>query len=116
MRPKLGTFKGMLEVEHADPELATLEADPSRDSGFDGGTAKGIAKRFRATMQIIRTVSKINKLHQYNGLRYHRVPGSNTEWGLRLNQKWRLIVEPSGEETENEKMRILRIDNHYGDN
>lgn len=106
----------MVRVEHDDSELEKLENDPSMDRGFDGGTAKGIAERFRATMQTIRTVSKISKLHQFNGLRYHPVPGSKTEWGMRLNRKWRLIVEPSGEETENEKMRILRIDNHYGDN
>ena len=36
------------------------------------------------------------------------------EYRMWLNDKWRLIVEFSGEEP-NEIVRILRIENHYDD-
>jgi plasmid maintenance system killer protein len=105
----------MLLVEHADPDLERTEKNASQDKSFDGGFEKGIAKRFRYTMQLIRTVNRKNQLFQFGGLRFEKIKSSQTEWSMRLNKKYRLVVEPSGEEP-NEKIRILRIENHYDDN
>lgn len=102
----------MLQVEHADPDLARIETDKGFTAGFD----EGIAKKFRYTMQIIRTVSKKKQLYQFNGLRLHALPPPNSHQdSMRLNKKYRLIVEFSGEEP-NETVRIIEINNHYGDN
>lgn len=101
----------MLEVEYADPDLARMETDPAFTGGFD----VGIARKFRYTMQLIRTVTKKTQLYQFNGLNLHPLPPPKAHQdSMRLNKKWRLIVEFSGEEP-NEKIRIIEINNHYGD-
>src|SRR5258708_38469888 len=98
----------MLEVEHADPELARLEADTSQDAKY----AKGIGKRFRFSMQIIRQVQTERDLYRFNGLRYKRLKRPGGESAVWLNDQWRLEMIFSGE-APNEKVRILRISNHY---
>jgi toxin HigB-1 len=101
----------MLEVEHADPDLERMETDAAFTAGFDAG----IAKKFRYTMQIVRSVSKKNQLYQFKGLNLHQQPPPDThQHSMRLNLKYRLIVEFSGEEP-NEKIRTIEINNHYGD-
>lgn len=100
----------MLEVEHADPDLARMETDLGFTAGFDAG----IAKKFRYTMQQIRTVSRWNQLYQYKGFRLKKIaePSRYRFW---LNDKYRLIADYSGE-VPNEKVRTIEINNHYGDN
>lgn len=101
----------MIEVEHADPILARMETDAAFTGGFD----IRIAKKFRYTMQLIRTVSRKTQLYQFNGLNLHQLPPPNSHQdSMRLNKKWRLIVEFSGEEP-NEKVLTIEINNHYGD-
>ena len=100
----------MLVVEYADPDLALLETDTSQDSKH----AKGIGKRFRYAMQIIRTVKSENGLYQFGGLHYKRLKRPGGESAVWLNDKWRLEMIFSGESPD-EKVRILRISNHYDD-
>jgi plasmid maintenance system killer protein len=102
----------MLQVDHADPDLERMETDRDFTAGFE----EGIAKRFRYTMQLIRTVSKKKQLYQFNGLRLHPLPPPNSHQdSMSLNKKYRLIVEFSGDEP-NETIRIIEINNHYDDN
>lgn len=99
----------MLEVEHADPDLARLEIDPA----FTAGLAPPIVKQFRILMQIIRTVSRQSGLYQFGGRRLEKLSGQRQhEHSMRLNRKWRLIVEFSGNEPD-EKILIKGIENHY---
>lgn len=101
----------MLEATHADPELKRLEVE----AGFTAGLAPPIVKRFRVVMQIIRTVSKKNSLYQFGGLRLEKLGGKRQhQYSMRLNKKYRLIVEFSGEEPD-EKIVIIAIENHYED-
>ena len=101
----------MIEVEHGDPDLERMEKDPAFTGGFD----VGISKRFRHTLQIIRqSITRVKQLYQFNGLRFHKDPNS-PYYAIRLNKKYRLMVEWSGEEP-NEKIRTIEINNHYGDN
>lgn len=100
----------MLDVKHADPDLLALETDTPQDARYD----KGIGKRFRFTMQIVRTVESKGKLHQFGGLRLEKLKNAETEWSMRLNDRWRLIVEFEGEPPK-ELIRILRISDHYDD-
>ena len=100
----------MLQVEHADPNLARVETDAAFAAGLD----VGIAKKFRYVMQQIRIVTRKNQLYQYGGLRLKKLTRPGDEYRMWLNDKWRLIVEFSGEEP-NEIVRILRIENHYDD-
>jgi plasmid maintenance system killer protein len=100
----------MLKVEHADPELALLETNKSEDAKYD----KGVGKRFRFSMQIVRTVQTENDLYRFNGLHYKRLKRPGGESAVWLNDKWRLEMIFSGE-SPNEEVRILRISNHYDD-
>lgn len=100
----------MLVVEHADAELALLETDKAHDAKY----AQGVGKRFRFAMQIIRTVKAENGLHQFGGLHYKRLKRPGGESAVWLNDKWRLEMIFSGD-APNEKVRILRISNHYDD-
>lgn len=101
----------MLEVDHGDPDLARLETEP----GFTAGHAPPVVKQFRILMQIIRTVSKKNRLYQFGGRNLEKLGGKRKhQSSMRLNRKYRLIMEFSGEEP-NEKVLIVAIENHYGD-
>lgn len=100
----------MLQVEHADPDLARMETEHAFTAGFD----VGVAKKFRYTMQLIRTVTRRSQLYQFNGLRLKKLRRPGEEHAMRLNDKWRLIVEFSGGEPR-EIVRVMRIENHYDD-
>jgi plasmid maintenance system killer protein len=105
--PKL---RCMLEVEFADPDLELLEKEPSQDSKYE----KWVGKRFRYTMQIIRTVDRKNQLYAFKGLRLKKLERPGEDEAMWLNEKWRLEMVFSGKQPD-EKVRILRISNHYGD-
>ena len=99
----------MLEVAHADPDLARLETDPEFRANF----APPIVKQFRILMQIIRTVSRKTELYKFGGRRLEKLGGKRQEQhSMRLNKKYRLIVEFSGVEP-NERILIVGIENHY---
>lgn len=100
----------MLQVAHADPDLARMELEADFTAGFE----PGVVKKFRYTMQLIRTVSRKNQLYQFNGMRLKKLTGRDNEHSIRLTKKWRLLVEFEGDEPE-ERVLILRIENHYDD-
>jgi len=101
----------MLEVEHADPDLARVETE----ANFSGGFSPPVVNKFRYVMQLVRMVRAKNGLHQFGGLRLEKLSGKRQhQYSMRLNKKYRLIVAFSGQEPE-EKVRIVAIENHYGD-
>jgi len=101
----------MIEVAHADPEIARLETEPVFTAGFD----KPVVKGYRKAMQIIRSVSQKTVLYRFNGLHFEQLSGKRAhEHSVRLNKKWRLIMEFSGAPPE-ERVLIKGIENHYGD-
>lgn len=111
----------MLEIEHADPDLARLETDASYTAGF----AVPVIKQFRVLMQTIRTVSSRLGLYQFRGRRLEKLQGQrHHQHSMRLNRKWRLIVEFFGGVSDDEKapdakptekIKIVAIENHYDD-
>ena len=99
----------MLEVEHADNDLARIEAE----ADFTARLPAPVIKKFRILMQIIRSVSRRNSLYQFGGCRLEKLGGKRQhQHSMRLNKKYRLIVEFSGAES-NEKILIIGIENHY---
>lgn len=99
----------MLQVEHADPDLARLETDPDFRAGFQ----PPIVKQYRILMQQIRTASRRVSLYQFRGRRLKKLGGDRDhQHSMRLNKKWRLIVEFSGGEPD-ETIIIVGIENHY---
>ena len=102
-------FRDMLEVEHADADLARLEKDADSSADF----SISIVKQFRILMLLIRSVSRKNSLYQHGGRRLEKLGGKRQhQYSMRLNKKYRLIAEFSGEEP-NEKILIVGIENHY---
>ena len=99
----------MLEVEHADPDLARLETGVDYPVGF----SVPVVKQFRILMQLIRTASGKNALYQHGGRRLEKLGGKRQhQHSMRLNKKYRLIAEFFGE-VPNEKILIVGIENHY---
>lgn len=101
----------MLEVEHADSDLARIEIEKD----FIGGFSKPVAKQFRIVMQLVRTVSHEGQLCQFPSRKFEKLKGKRKhQHSLRLNKQWRLIVELYGK-APNKKIVIKAIENHYGD-
>ena len=99
----------MLEVELADPDLERLESD----AGFMAEWPSPIVKQYRVLIQLIRAASRKNALYQHGGRRLEKLGGKRQhQHSMRLNKKYRLIVEFSGEEP-NEKILIVGIEKHY---
>jgi len=101
----------MIEVSHDDADLFRLETDATYRAGF----AVPIVRAFRVVMQRIRSAPQINTLYQFKGQRLEKLKGSRShEHSMRLNKKWRLIMELSGTPPA-ERVLIKGIENHYGD-
>ncbi len=99
----------MLDVEHHDPDLRRLETDAEFTAGF----SPPIVKQFRILMQTIRSVSRRSALYQFRGRRLEKLSGQRQhQHSMRLNRKWRLIVEFAGAEPD-ERIVIVGIENHY---
>lgn len=96
-------------MDHTNANLARLETDPDFTAGFD----PPIVKQFRILMQIIRTISRKTELYKFGGRRLEKLGGKRQDqYSMRLNKKWRLIVEFSGPEPD-ERILIVGIENHY---
>lgn len=101
----------MIEVVHDNPDLSLLETDPH----FNAGYAVPVVRAFRVVMQRIRSVANVNSLYQFRGLRLEKLKGQRShQHSMRLNRKWRLIVELSSI-PPNERAVIKAIENHYDD-
>lgn len=100
----------MLKVEHADPDLQRVELEAE----YSAGLAVPVVKQFRILMQTIRCVSGKAALYQFRGRRLEKLKGGRQhQHSMRLNRKFRLIVEFSGDERK-ETILIVGIENHYG--
>jgi plasmid maintenance system killer protein len=99
-----------MEVEHADADLAQLEIDPRGDSAFP----QGVGKKYRWVMQQIRLAAQKKQLYQIRSLRLRKLERPGNDERMWLNDKYRLEMMFSGE-PPNEKVKILRISNHYDD-
>lgn len=99
----------MLQVEHADPDLARAEAE----EGFSAGLPVPLLKQFRKLMAIIRGVTGRRALYQFRGRRLEKLKGNRQhQYSMRLNKKFRLIVEFPGDEAD-QAILIVGIENHY---
>lgn len=100
-----------MEVEHADPALARIETDRTYNAGY----SVPIVKQFRRVMQTIRLVDHEGQLYQFRGRRFKQLqPPRQHQHSLRLNKKYRLIVELHGDGPDH-RMVVVGIENHYED-
>jgi toxin HigB-1 len=79
-----------MEIEFQDESLDELEADLD----FSGGYAKEIVKAYRKRIQAIRAANDERDLYAVRGNRMEKLKGARAhQHSMRLNDKWRLIVE-----------------------
>lgn len=99
-----------MEVDHDDADLAQMEMDTSLDSRYP----QGVASKYRRIMQHIRIAARKNQLYQIGSLRLKKMQARDGEERIWINDKYRLELAFEGTPPD-ERVRILRISNHYGD-
>jgi toxin HigB-1 len=98
-----------MDVEHDDPALEILETDSTYTGGFD----QAVVRQFRRVMLLIRSVPNETELYKYPSRHFEKLKGDRShQHSLRIDKKWRLIVELEGRSGGN-CLRIIEITNHY---
>ena len=91
-----------MEVEFADDTYEQLYTDP----GSGGGYAPGIVTAFRKRVQFIRYAKDERDIRNWKSLRLEKLKGNRShQHSIRLNDKYRLIIELKG--TGDEKVVII---------
>ena len=84
-----------MDVRFANKELDRLETDP----GFDGGFPQEVVRKFRQRMQYIRAAPNEQDFYAMKSFHYEKLRGGRShQRSMRLNRKWRLILEIRQEE------------------
>lgn len=79
-----------MEIEFANNDLDLLETD----ADFTAGYAEGIVKAYRKRLQVIRAANDERDLYAVKGNHFEKLKGNRAhQHSLRLNERWRLIVE-----------------------
>ena len=95
-----------MEVEFADDDLDRLEIDLQFTAGFEREVVRG----FRKVMQVIRDAPDERDFYALKSLHFEKLQGSRShQRSMRLNKKWRLIVELHGEAPNKVVKKSLRL-------
>ena len=79
-----------MDADFDDDDLAALEQDPRSTAGHGPAIDRG----FRKAMQAIRSANDIRDLYVLKGLHFEKLKGARDhQHSLRINDKWRLIIE-----------------------
>jgi toxin HigB-1 len=79
-----------MKVRFEDETCDRLETDPT----FTGGFAKPIARAFRKVLNVIRAATDERDIREMKSLRMEKLKGDRAQqMSLRLNDRWRLIIE-----------------------
>ena len=98
-----------MEVEFADDDLDRLEVDPR----FTAGLQEGVFKAYRKVMQIIRAAPDERDFYALKGLHFEKLQGNRShQRSMRLNDRWRLIVELRGS-APSKKVRVVGIEDYH---
>jgi proteic killer suppression protein len=91
-----------MDIRFTDDDLDRLETDAGFNAGFD----VAIVRRFRKTMQVIRSAPDERTFYQMKSLHYEKLKGKRShQRSMRLNDQWRLIIEL--EQLESGKLVIV---------
>jgi proteic killer suppression protein len=98
-----------MEVEFADEGLAKLGSDPQDSGGFP----PGVAKAFRKRLWFIAHAVAVSDLYALHGARFEKLKGDRAgQYSMRLNDRWRLILELIGPASE-ETVRVIEIVDYH---
>lgn len=98
-----------MEVEFGDDDLDQLEVDLQFTAGFGGEVVRG----FRKAMQVIRAAADERDLYKLKGLHFEKLEGPRShQRSIRINTKWRLILEIAGQ-APNKVVKVMRIEDYH---
>ncbi len=98
-----------MEVEFDDDDLDQLDTAPS----FTAGWLPAIVRAFRMRMQIIRAAPDERDFYAHKSWHFERLQGQRQhQHSLRLNDKYRLILELEGSGRE-KRVRIMAIEDYH---
>lgn len=98
-----------MKVRYVNADLERLEFEP----GFNCGLGSDIVRAFRKCMQLIHSADDERDLYAFKSRRFEKLQGSRShQHSLRLNDKWRLIVEIEAGNPKNSICLIAIEDYH----
>ena len=98
-----------MDIEFSDEELERLGSDPQDGGGFP----LGVAKAFRKRLWFIAQATGVSDLYALHGARFEKLKGDRAgQFSMRLNDRWRLILELDGPESE-ETVRVIEIIDYH---
>src|SRR6478752_1665389 len=101
-----GPWISRMDVDYKDENLRRVEMDPNADCGLGEGVTNGFRKR----MQSIRAALDERDFYAQKSLHFEKLRGSRAhQRSMRINDKWRLIIELVGE-ASNKRVLIVGIE------
>lgn len=98
-----------MEVDFEDNRLDRLECDATFTGGFDPDAVRG----FRKVMQVIRAAVDERDFYAMRSLHFEKLEGARAdERSMRLNKKWRLILELKGA-APNKRVLVKAIEDYH---
>jgi proteic killer suppression protein len=98
-----------MDVAFKDESLDRLETDADFSAGFEDAVVKAYRKR----MQQIRAATNERTFYAHKSLHFEKLKGAREgQHSMRLNDKWRLIVELQGKAPNKTELIVEVIDYH----
>ncbi len=98
-----------MKFRFRDKALERLYTDP----GFRGEFPEEVVRRFRKRMMLISSAADERDFYQLKSLRFEKLKGRRKhQRSMRLNDRWRLIVEFEGSGEEKELIVVAIEDYH----
>jgi toxin HigB-1 len=98
-----------MDIEFQNEDLDRLETDADFSAGYD----RAIVKAYRKRMQAMRSARDERDLYAVKGNHFEKLKGGRShQHSLRLNEKWRLIVEIKPGSPKN-TLIVVTIENYH---
>ncbi len=98
-----------MKFRFRDKVLERLYHDP----GFDGGFPAEVVTRFRKRLMLIANAADERDFYALKSLHFEKLKGKRKrQRSMRLNERWRLIVEFEGSGKEREVIIVAIEDYH----
>ena len=103
-------YNAGVEIEFATSDLDRLETDASFTAGLD----QALVKAYRAKVNIIRQAVDERLFYAIKSLHFEKLEGKRKhQHSLRLNNRYRLIVELVEREPKDKVVRIVEITDYH---
>jgi proteic killer suppression protein len=98
-----------VDVQFYDDKYRRLECD----AAFSAGLSAALVRAYRNRLNYIRQAQDERDLYAWKSLRFEKLKGERDhQHSLRLNDKWRLIIELAGE-APNKAVVIVEVEDYH---